>query len=57
MSEKKKSTKRAHDEEANAVSALTNSEKFEAGKAEVLRIVEGVPGGEKLGVPPTMHCG
>jgi RNA polymerase primary sigma factor len=49
MSEKKKSTKRARDEEENGVTALANAEKFEAGKAEILRIVEGVPGAEKLG--------
>jgi len=49
MSEKKKSTKRAREEEVSAVNALNNAEKFEAGKSEILRIVEGVSGAEKLG--------
>ena len=46
MSEKKKSTKR---EEHPGVNELASSEKFEAGKAEMLKLLEGVPGVEKLG--------
>ena len=50
MSEKKKSTKRVHDvTEENMVSALTSAEKFETGKAEMLKLLEGVQGVDKLG--------
>jgi len=49
MSDKKKTTKSARSAEEQGVHAFPSAEKFEAGKAELLRVVEGVQGNEKLG--------
>lgn len=49
MMEKKKDTKRVHDiTDESMVNALTSAEKFEAGKSEMLKLLEGVPGVDKL---------
>ena len=49
MMEKKKSTKRVHDvTDENMVDALSSTEKFESGKAEMLKLLEGVQGVDKL---------
>ena len=50
MSEKKKSGKQVHDiTEESVLNSLASSEKFESGKAELLKLLEGVAGVEKLG--------
>ncbi len=50
MSEKKKTAKKTEEITDEAVVAeLTSLEKFEAGKAEILKIVEGMQGADKLG--------
>ncbi len=50
MSEKKKGTKKVLDVvDENVVAELASAEKFAAGKAEILKIVEGMQGADKLG--------
>ena len=50
MNEKKKSGKRVLDvTDENIVADLNNAEKFQAGKNEIMKVVEGVQGAEKLG--------
>ena len=49
MSEKKKTTKTTHTVDDDVVVAqMTSAEKFEAGKAEIMKLVEGMEGKEKL---------